>query len=877
MKRLILALFLAACAPAWSQTAHFNNVATAGTNTFANGIKIEGGSGDQNAGVFTDGDANLHLNSNAQSVNFGALGSQVMFYGANAVGAHVVSFQTNVMAIAFLNTGLNIYVRNGLVGDFVENSLVDPTNIVYQATPNGTFSVQSPAVGSTIKSHPSGGVQFALGTGAPLSDPGVGTNVVNGTVVADNYVGNVASTTNAQASLPISVLAQQMQLNREFMPTPILAPNATFIAAIQASQATHSQVNVVLVGTSITAASDLNFPNSAAQQLRQKLLNEIPGINWNVIDMAIPGSTMANLASGSFTAPGSYFYPVNSGQTTNAFDTDGMFWPNGSTNGLAWRDAIQYFQPHLIVLEDGMNDLPNADSFMQSFTNFYSYTQTWARKPWFALATMYLPTTNFPPYNLPGYQAAGRAIADFQRWTAISNGFGLIDMNAWYLFQRNGQREEQIPFSKASYMMDWPTNWVTVLGSAPTVTNATATTYFPSGSSVAYTNSYSRDVDLQATWVPITGSEVLGFTYRMTNSVASTSGFSAYYTPSSGAWNLYYGTNTVAFGTVGTNYQFGMRVKATGMRHEIWINNSEVCNTNYPLGMFYGYAGLGAYVGQANASYVLLNSATNYYANVPSVSAPGPLTEGYLLGTTNPVYPQLQYLDTGGAPNFRMGGNATNHLSVVGEFSTYNAAMCSFVEQMKRMLTVPIISYLPSVTISNLVSTNITVTGSLVADVGIQLGQAGNNIDGDGINLLFQANNSYFLFGNVGGLQEGSLETYGWTSTTPFAGTNDTALSRISPGVVAIGNGIAGNVAQGELLVGAVAGVLVSDQNQANIGQAILTNAPNFLTASAGTHTITLGATGLNLTNFPASTISYVTNFPVTGPDGNTWYVPAFR
>lgn len=489
---------------------------------------------------------------------------------------------------------------------------------------------------------------------------------------------------NAQASIPNTVVVLQTMLNREYMPRPLMRPNIAFRTAIS-----NGTVNITWIGTSISVGYNIAFANSAMQQFRQRLMSEIPQITWNITGMAISGTTMSNLAASTFTAPANFSFPVQS--NVNQTVTSGMLWPFGSTNGVSWEDHVQYSLPDLVVIGDmGMNDAPNADLFMSSYTNFYAYTQTWSKKPWFVLGTTYLLTTN-SNYSSPVYQYSLQAMADFFRWTAISNGFGLIDQNAWYVYERDGIRKEQTPFSTDSYMQSFPTNWSVLTG---TVVATNLGAVFSSGASASFTNSFSRDVDLQSTWVTTNYNAQIGYSYRMTNSLDTLSGFTFFYVPESGISQLfnhsavvYQSTNAVS----PTNSLFSLRVKATGMRHEAWINNSNVMNYVPPVApVVPGYAAIWVSTGPATATYVVLQTATNYVANVPSVTTPGIVPEGYLLGATNGTFPQLAEQSSPAMAGWSSGGNGINHLSDVGEFAVYNVAVAQFVEEFKRMLAVPL-------------------------------------------------------------------------------------------------------------------------------------------------------------------------------------------
>lgn len=442
-------------------------------------------------------------------------------------------------------------------------------------------------------------------------------------------------------------------------PRPVMLPYAAFKAALATGYCT-----IAIVGDSISEGASLYFPNTYAQNLTQMLKREIPSVVWNVVNLSIGGYGMSNLVDPGFVAGTSFSRPRNS-----SYDAS-QVWPNGSSNGVSWRDHVKALAPDLIILALGMNDGTDAIAFCNNLNTFVAYTQTWAKHPWFTLNACYLPTSASAPYST--FQVPGQAMADTMRSLALMNGFGLIDPNAIYRYLNDGVTREYIPQIQESGFRYYPNtaSWMPETGGAISLANGVAT----------MTNNRlirlisARDIDLLCSCTPADNTSVFRISYRLLDPTSSMSGYSVQWDSSNGGEvTLYYGANLVASQTsVGfsASTMRTLRVKASGELHEVWLDN-------FPLISYKSVFGLsaGAFsAGLANGSGTL-NPAFLYGADFIAVTPP-PYTFAQLMGTTNDIYTNPD----------SVGGNGINHLSTLGTHLVYVTAVNEWLREIQRLM-----------------------------------------------------------------------------------------------------------------------------------------------------------------------------------------------
>lgn len=181
---------------------------------------------------------------------------------------------------------------------------------------------------------------------------------------------------------------------------------------------------------------------------------------------------------------------------------------------------------------------------------------------------------------------------------------------------------------------------------------------------------FARDVDINANFAPTSGS-VTRISYRLTDDNNSTSGYSVQYDQNSGTITFYYGTAGVANFTVSSpGASHNMRVKATGLLHEIFYNGKRVLRVVHGTGTFAGTVVVGYGTGGGTMNGFYLCMAQEFDA------APAYFTEQDIFGN----YPADYISNPDG-----LGGDGIHHLATKGVFLVYLTAAQSFIEQLKGL------------------------------------------------------------------------------------------------------------------------------------------------------------------------------------------------
>lgn len=456
--------------------------------------------------------------------------------------------------------------------------------------------------------------------------------------------------------------AYSVEQMMDLVPRPHIRPTPEFMIALMTGT-----VKIAFGGDSITAGSDLYYSNSYVQNFTQMLKQRWPWINWVVVNYAIGGRGAANLADPGYTPEaGGYNFPVNKGlgdiNTINR-----QYWPNGSTSGKAWRDHIKDEAPDVIVWPFGMNDGTDVNSFAAAYASFHAYSQTWTKKPWFILSSCYLPTNQVIDGN-PAWrdiQKGQQEIADWVRHRAIQEGFPLIDVNSTFRMLRDGVRREYAHFNFEKDFRFWGNadKWSTE-GTLPTLSSGVLSFSTPA---IAVRKIEARDIDSSGSWARTETGSVPKFEYRC-RSASDLSGYTVQIVFSLNQIYLYHGSTQVVAAAISA-FSIGdapnVRVKATGSRHEVWVDETKVIDTVHGGNYYAGYIMVGSGGGSTAFSNMVLTYAPE------DVVAPQYFDEVALLGT--PPFGDI-YVNPDST-----GGNAINHPSTRGSFLFY-------VSSMKRML-----------------------------------------------------------------------------------------------------------------------------------------------------------------------------------------------
>lgn len=442
---------------------------------------------------------------------------------------------------------------------------------------------------------------------------------------------------------------------------PVLRPPQTFIDAVMTGT-----VNVLVLGDSISAGSDLMYPNSWVQNFTQMLQLQIPWINWNVVNLSIGGRNLTNLANPLFQSPGDFSFSQNLGGSSS------QHWPDGTpTAGKAWRDYAKDTAPDLVILAHQENHGTSVPDLQNAFESFRDYSATWAKAPWFAFVSGLLPTVN-PAAGDGIYlasQTGRQALADWNRHTAIYNGYGLIDCNSLFRMLRDGRRAETAPFVVEQNFRYWGTEaWYTAQGATAPVLDGPLMTFGAAGTVIQRRGVGARDIDISADFFPDAGA-ITRVSYRQIDAAIQNSGYTVQFTQDTGQVELFYNAVSIGVGSIppGSTHH-NLRVKATGPLHEVYINSKRLLKVVHQANPFAGVVSMGFSVGTGKMVALNLLMAREV------VTAPPYLTERELLGDGD--WPANASSD---------GGDGIHHPSTKGIFAFYLPAVQAFIGQLKTV------------------------------------------------------------------------------------------------------------------------------------------------------------------------------------------------
>lgn len=449
---------------------------------------------------------------------------------------------------------------------------------------------------------------------------------------------------------------------RALAQTSVARPNRTFINALIAGE-----VTIVVANDSISEGADTWYCNAWVRNFAEMLRTQMPWITWNVVNLSLGGRGLRDLQDPAFTSPDSFYRAPKTG------GLDSEVWPGGSVvAGRAWRDYVRDAAPDLIIMGHQENMGEDVNFFEQCWNSFKTYTETWAKKPWFCLAPTFLPTIRTDVYDgaFAAAQVGRQAIADFLRLTAMQRGYGLIDVNSQFRMLRDGRRTEVVPYRVERDFRYWgdTDEWQTVNGGAPS--QAGGVMSFGAGSVISRVGATARDIDVSANVSPAVNA-VFRVSYR---SYKTFPVYSVQYGLTSGAVQLYYGTTVIAAATVVPTGICNIRVRATGARHDVFYNGQLVISTTHTSCTYHGTVSVGFPAGSGAVTDFFLALATE--ADV----APQYFNEVEIFGT----YPGSLTTDPDSD-----GGDGIHHLSNRGVFLVYLTAAQQFIDQVKGILARP--------------------------------------------------------------------------------------------------------------------------------------------------------------------------------------------
>lgn len=244
-----------------------------------------------------------------------------------------------------------------------------------------------------------------------------------------------------------SILVAAAELKQAPAPAPavaVLAPQPpapgdrkAFNAAIERGEAT-----VVYVGDSITAGSDVKYGKSWTELLSADLAKAYPKVKFKFVNMAIPGRGVQHALMDNYLA-----MPKDGPATEGYFMPKGIgdFWPEGSTPGKSWNQAVLDEKPDLIIAAFGMNDISgDEESYFKVLMWLVGTYRLGESHPSIALVATPLPSRTAKLYA--GLQDNIDATATATRRAAIYTNSTLIDANQVYKGLRDHESDNNFAF-----------------------------------------------------------------------------------------------------------------------------------------------------------------------------------------------------------------------------------------------------------------------------------------------------------------------------------------------------------------------------------------------------------------------------------------------
>lgn len=506
-------------------------------------------------------------------------------------------------------------------------------------------------------------------TAAVITSDAAQTAALNAVITADSALTEALVASDGVSTLGTALQAERVdralaayaEINRRYLGfLPVMRPTAAFVKAML-----DGEVNITVVGDSISAGADTFYPNGWVQNYAEMLRAQIPWVKWNIINLSIGGASLYNLTDSGFVSPGNFsFFPNAGGLTT-------QWWPLGThTSGWTWLQYVKETEPDMIILAHQENMGTSVPGMSNAFDALLAETSTWPVAPWYTLVSCFLPTKN--PDIPGGYylaQSGRQAIADWIRHKALAEGYGLIDVNALFRMLRDGIRAETVELVVEQAWAGYgdPLKW-TVTGAAPEVSGAN----FTFTNSTIQRISHQRDFDITADHFTASGG-ISAFRYRLTDQANELSGYSVQFNPGTRLLQLFYGASVIASENApGSGLSFNLRVKATGSHHMVFISGKKVIDVVHHAGSFAGTMVFGAATG-----LVVIVSPT-LCLGVLKEQSPAYFTEEDLFGV---------YLGSPSDPANWRGGDGIHHLSSAGVYRTYLPAVQEHVREFVKLFS----------------------------------------------------------------------------------------------------------------------------------------------------------------------------------------------
>jgi len=240
---------------------------------------------------------------------------------------------------------------------------------------------------------------------------------------------------------------------------------STFNAAIAAQACT-----VTIVGTSIAVGTaEAENSNTWTNKLKEYIQYKYPDVVFTFNNLALGGRSIVNYNNSGYVGSSD---PAVDSSVGYYVEANPDTWPAGSTVGQSWKDAAQATAPDLFIMAHGQNDRAYAYTYQSYLNTAINDALSWTKAPSIALVSELLPRS-----NVVGFDRISD-IANYLRWYAMYNSYGLIDVNrAWRAVRQNidcfrtvAQRQDSVA--------GWTQSGATATLTADSLTNTSSTNAF---------------------------------------------------------------------------------------------------------------------------------------------------------------------------------------------------------------------------------------------------------------------------------------------------------------------------------------------------------------------------------------------------------------
>jgi lysophospholipase L1-like esterase len=453
------------------------------------------------------------------------------------------------------------------------------------------------------------------------------------------------------------VKTQNMPLSNNLDSTVLSLPNikwdrATFDAAITAEACT-----VTFVGTSITEGwvAQAENSNTWVNRFKRTLARSYPNVDFTFINLGLSSRQLSDyvdtgylgLASEPANARAGYYRAANSDA-----------WPSGSTVGQSWKAAAEATAPDLFIIDMGMNDTTDIDTYSTNLAATITQSRTWAKSPSIALVSSMLKRADQSTYeNVRNY-------SNITRFTAISMSCGIIDVGALWNHAVRGELVLDSVFQRQNSISDWQ--------QAGTVTTLTDNSFSSSSGGYIFKFGNYTGGRVAANFSPTGGTSNYSCYFNLEDGDTAVAGELIWVIRFNSEISIYnkQGSKLIAFATgaavTGAVAEF-IDIRVDKNLVQIYINN--VFIGRYIMSKTKGFGGLGMRVfNNSSASNIVVDLAETV--------------------TASPIFTELELLgDTTAAAGWNVGdyskgGNSINHPSRLALKEIYQRAINAFVSRL---------------------------------------------------------------------------------------------------------------------------------------------------------------------------------------------------